>query len=66
MIRKKEGLNFTGNDRYLGYCVDLMERISKILNITYELRLVKDGKFGAKSKKVQPKYLLNLYKIHFY
>jgi hypothetical protein len=45
-------LNYTinlykGNDRFMGYCVDLTERISKILNFTYELRLVKDNMFGA-------------------
>lgn len=42
--------NFTGNDRYHGYCVDLANYISKIVNFTFEFRLVKDNKFGAKSK----------------
>ncbi len=40
--------NLTGNDRYEGYCVDLAEHLSKIVNFTYEFRLVKDKKFGAK------------------
>jgi hypothetical protein len=40
--------NLTGNDRYEGYCVDLAEQLSKIVNFTYEFRLVKDKKFGAK------------------
>ena len=49
MIKQNEpGKNFTHNDRFEGYCVDLAERISKIVNFTYELRLVKDNKFGAK------------------
>jgi len=43
-----EGKNLTGNDRYEGYCVDLTEKLSQIVNFTYELRIVKDGKFGAK------------------
>jgi len=43
------GKNFTGNDRFEGYCVDLMARLSEYLNVTYELRLVKDEKFGTKS-----------------
>jgi hypothetical protein len=42
--------NLTGNDRYMGYCVDLAEHLSKIVNFTYEFRLVKDNKFGAKGK----------------
>jgi len=48
----KPGQNLTGNDKFEGYCVDLMERLSKSLNITYEIRLVKDGKFGSKSKQI--------------
>ena len=43
----KDGKNFTGNDRFEGFCVDLAEKIAEILNFTYEIRLVKDGKFGA-------------------
>jgi hypothetical protein len=44
------GKNLTGNDRFEGYCVDLTERLSKLLNFTYELRNVKDNKFGSRSK----------------
>ncbi len=33
--------------KYEGYCVDLAHRISEILNITYELRGVRDKKFGS-------------------
>lgn len=47
-MERKEGKNFTGNDRYIGYCADLTERISKMLNFTYEFRMVKDSKFGSK------------------
>lgn len=46
--------NLTGNDRYMGYCVDLAEHISKIVNFTYEFRVVKDNKFGSQSK-LEPK-----------
>lgn len=43
MIRPEEpGKNWTGNDRYMGYCVDLAKRIAEMVNFTYELRLVKD------------------------
>lgn len=45
--------NLTGNDRYMGYCVDLAEHIAKVVNITYEFRVVKDNKFGTQRKKNQ-------------
>lgn len=51
MIRETDpirNVTFTGNDRYIGYCADLTKRLSEMLNFTYELRLVKDGKFGRK------------------
>ena len=40
--------NLTGNDRFEGYCVDLAEKLSQIVNFTYELRLVKDKQYGNK------------------
>ena len=52
------GKNYTGNDRFEGYCVDLMKRLSKYLNVTYEIRLVKDGKFGSKSSVFNNFYLI--------
>jgi hypothetical protein len=42
--------NLTGNDRYEGYCVDLTEKLSQLVNFTYELRIVKDKTFGNKGK----------------
>ena len=36
------------NERYEGYCVDLAEALSKIMNFTYEISLVKDNRFGSK------------------
>ncbi|CAF0748574.1 unnamed protein product [Brachionus calyciflorus] len=41
--------NLTGNDRYHGFCVDLATHIAKIVNFTFEFRLVKDNKFGVKN-----------------
>ena len=46
-----DGKNLTGNDRFEGYCVDLAERLAKIANFSYELKIVGDGKFGSKGKK---------------
>lgn len=48
MLRKpEEGKNFTGNDQYIGYCVDLTKKIAEMLNFDYEIRAVHDRKFGA-------------------
>lgn len=48
MFRNEAGKNFTGNDRFTGYCADLAKRLSEMLNFTYDFRLVKDNKFGAR------------------
>lgn len=34
-------------DEWTGYCIDLMNDISSILNFTYEIRPVSDGNFGS-------------------
>jgi len=55
-LRKKkhdEDEVYEGNARYEGYCADLAEAIaSKMrsggIEFNYELRLVKDGSYGAK------------------
>ena len=44
-----------GNDRYEGYCAELAAEIAKRLrnqgrNFQYELRIVGDGKYGAKEQ----------------
>ncbi|KZC05526.1 Glutamate receptor 1 [Dufourea novaeangliae] len=41
-----------GNDSYEGYCKDLADLIAKKLGITYELRIVKDGKYGMENADV--------------
>lgn len=37
-----------GNDRYEGFCVDLAERIARVVGFHYEIRLVRDGAYGEK------------------
>jgi hypothetical protein len=41
-MRKLEvdGERLTGNDRYEGYCIDLLEKISKVCGFNYTIRLV--------------------------
>jgi len=48
MIRTAEDEELFGNNRYEGYCADLAKAICRELGINYELRLVKDGKYGEK------------------
>jgi len=44
----KDGVEYTGNERFEGYCADLAAKICEQLGIDYELRLVKDNKYGVK------------------
>ncbi|XP_055686324.1 glutamate receptor 1-like isoform X1 [Lutzomyia longipalpis] len=41
-----------GNDRFEGYCKDLADIVAKKLGIRYELRVVKDGNYGAENPEV--------------
>jgi hypothetical protein len=49
---RDDAANFTGNDRFIGYCVDLTKRLAEIVNFTYEFSLVKDNKFGARGNLI--------------
>ena len=48
MDKKQNGEQLEGNDRYEGYCADLAQKIAELVKFNYELKLVEDGKFGAK------------------
>ncbi|XP_043287148.1 glutamate receptor 1 isoform X2 [Venturia canescens] len=54
MLRKPEPgkMVLTGNDRFEGYCKDLADLIAKKLGITYELRIVQDGKYGRENTEM--------------
>lgn len=41
------GKNYTGNDRFYGFCVDLLKRLAKDVGFDYILDLVPDAKYGA-------------------
>ncbi|XP_070138560.1 glutamate receptor ionotropic, kainate 2 isoform X2 [Drosophila bipectinata] len=43
--------NFTGNERFYGFCVDILETISHEVGFDYILDLVPDRKYGAKDSK---------------
>lgn len=47
----KEGhADLTGNDKYEGYVVDLIQKIAAEINITYEFSLTSEGN-GKRDKK---------------
>jgi len=50
MMKKKkqeEGDDPTSNGLYEGYCADLAQKISELVQFNYELKIVDDNKFGA-------------------
>ncbi|XP_059506338.1 glutamate receptor ionotropic, kainate 1 isoform X2 [Stegostoma tigrinum] len=51
VMHKKSDKPLYGNDRFEGYCLDLLKELSNILGFTYEVRLVADGKYGAQNEK---------------
>ncbi|XP_059902785.1 glutamate receptor 2-like isoform X1 [Gadus macrocephalus] len=52
MLKKNSEL-FQDNDRYEGYCVDLAAEIAKHCGIRYQLRIVGDGKYGARDAETK-------------
>ncbi|CAD7083213.1 unnamed protein product [Hermetia illucens] len=51
--KSRPGEEFEGNDRYEGYCKDLANLIAKKIGIVYEIRIVKDGTYGAENPNVK-------------
>uniref|UniRef100_A0AAQ4PUP1 Glutamate receptor n=1 Tax=Gasterosteus aculeatus aculeatus TaxID=481459 RepID=A0AAQ4PUP1_GASAC len=47
---KKSDKPLYGNDRFEGYCIDLLKELANILGFTYEVRLVEDGRYGAQDE----------------
>lgn len=43
----KEGWNLQGNDRYEGFCIDLLRRIAARVGFAYTLKLVPDNMYGV-------------------
>ncbi|KAM3614317.1 uncharacterized protein V6R79_012619 [Siganus canaliculatus] len=53
VMLKKSDKALVGNDRFEGYCIDLLKELANILGFTYEIRLVPDGKYGSQDEKGQ-------------
>ncbi|KAJ8266662.1 hypothetical protein GJAV_G00133190 [Gymnothorax javanicus] len=51
VMYKKSDKELYGNDRFEGYCLDLLKELSNILGFSYEVKLVSDGKYGAQNDK---------------
>ncbi|KAG9493299.1 hypothetical protein GDO78_001285 [Eleutherodactylus coqui] len=50
---KKSDKPLYGKERFEGYCIDLLQKLSEILGFKYEIRLVEDGKYGVKEDTTQ-------------
>uniref|UniRef100_A0A4W5R679 Glutamate receptor n=1 Tax=Hucho hucho TaxID=62062 RepID=A0A4W5R679_9TELE len=50
LIRCSSNPPLYGNDRFEGYCIDLLRELASILGFSYELRLVEDGRYGAQDE----------------
>ncbi|XP_060582121.1 glutamate receptor 4-like isoform X2 [Ruditapes philippinarum] len=42
------GKPWIGNERFEGYCIDMMKKVGELANITYTLKLVNDSEYGSK------------------
>ena len=38
------------NDRFTGYCAEMAKQLADLVGITYEIRPVKDAKYGSKDE----------------
>ena len=48
---KKKWKRLQGNERFEGFCVELLQEISKITKLNFNLRLVSDAQYGCRDKK---------------
>lgn len=53
MMLKKNADLFVDNERYEGYCVDLAAEIAKHCGFKYQLKIVGDGKYGARDAETK-------------
>ncbi|XP_054556312.1 glutamate receptor ionotropic, kainate 1 isoform X2 [Talpa occidentalis] len=51
VMYRKSDKPLYGNDRFEGYCLDLLKELSSILGFIYDVKLVPDGKYGAQNDK---------------
>ncbi|XP_036885564.1 glutamate receptor ionotropic, kainate 1 isoform X3 [Sturnira hondurensis] len=51
VMYRKSDTPLYGNDRFEGYCLDLLKELSNILGFIYDIKLVPDGKYGAQNDR---------------
>ncbi|XP_071954989.1 glutamate receptor ionotropic, kainate 2-like [Antedon mediterranea] len=49
VMEKESSKALEGNDRYEGYCIDLLEEIAKSIKFDYKIALVPDGDYGTEN-----------------
>lgn len=47
MMRRSNYADLHGNDRYEGFCVDLLRELAHLLRFSFRIKLVEDGLYGA-------------------
>ncbi|XP_066506096.1 glutamate receptor 1a isoform X2 [Hoplias malabaricus] len=53
VMLKKNHEQLVGNDKYEGYCVELAAEIAKHVGYQYKLKIVADGKYGARDPETK-------------
>ena len=48
MMQRPNDSSLSGNDEYEGYCADIAKMIAEHVGFSYEIKPVKDKKYGAK------------------
>lgn len=46
-VQLKQGGNWTGNDRFTGFSIELLKKIAEKVHFKYVLEVVQDGKYGV-------------------
>lgn len=47
VMHKSNYQELQGNDRYQGFCVDMLRELSDLLKFSFRIKLVDDGLYGA-------------------
>ena len=51
MMYKKTEQTLAGNDKYEGFCIDLLYEIAQKVGFKYEIVMVPDDKYGTNNKE---------------
>ncbi|KAL3196456.1 hypothetical protein MRX96_045239 [Rhipicephalus microplus] len=51
IMYKESSHKLVGNDRFEGFCVDLLREMSRLLGFRYQLQLARDGAYGSRNSR---------------